>query len=252
METTTIYKNNSLKFHRNKLLEEIFYKEIVNSENVLQWLEKEKCNQLKEKWKLKEPRLPINTFVQLAHLFSCIVFCLRRNPFLNPESKTIFFVPSLYEHYLDIYDEELKAFTGMSLTKKQQFQKDLENFVEIFTGKEICIHEFSDISFDMVKKMDSVKKTDSVKKMDSVKKTTNHIQIYANNVYQFHSTFKKGEKQIQNLLIDFHSVFHNRKQINLLIKQFRFIMIDFITKTEDQYSDVLNSWENCKKNILNL
>jgi len=105
METTTIYNNNSLKLHKNKLLEEIFYKEIVNSENVLQWLEKEKCNQLKEKWKVKEPRLPINTFVQLAHLFSCIVFCLRRNPFFTQSSKP-FFVPSLYEHYLDIYDED--------------------------------------------------------------------------------------------------------------------------------------------------
>jgi hypothetical protein len=240
METTTIYNNNSLKLHKNKLLEEIFYQEIVNSENVLQWLEKEKCNQLKEKWKVKEPRLPINTFVQLAHLFSCIVFCLRRNPFFTQSSKP-FFVPSLYEHYLDIYDEDLKAYTGMSLEKKQQFQKDLENFVEIITNKkDICIHEFSDISFDMVKKT------------GLVKKTTNKIQIYANNVYKFHSTLKKGEKEIENLFLEFHSIFNNRKKIKILIKQFRFIMIDFIAKTEDQYVDVLSSWEKCKKYILKL
>jgi hypothetical protein len=63
---------------------------------------------------------------------------------------------------------------------------------------------------------------------------------------------KRGEKEIETLLLEFHSIFNNRKKIKILIKQFRFIMIDFIAKTEDQYVDVLSSWEKCKTYILKL
>jgi hypothetical protein len=232
---------------------ELFVDKVVNNQDVLRFLEKDYCKKMLISLKQRTTKQNAVKITQLGHVYACISFCLKRyplNPFFEQTDKKLF-VPELYISYLDTFDNELNAMIRMSLTKKENYFNDLKSFLEVFTGEEITkfpnIYKFSDISFELAKYYDNL----SIFKNTAQKR----IADYSNKVVIFMKAYKRGKKNIEELMnriFDFQEGnpydFVIQKNINFhsIIEESRKVMIDFIAETDDNYTDVLDAWEHVK------
>jgi hypothetical protein len=164
-------------------------------------------------------------FTEKAHLFACVVFALRENPLEKHVPSP--HVPSPMEYYLDVYDEEFDAYTGMTLDKKKKYQKDLEKFVKTFCkDSNVLYKDFSDIPFAAAKKTMTIA-------YGGGGGSVNPIAIYCSAVVEFNKKWKKGRETILKLL--------KEEEKHVELKEY---LVEYIISMDEEYAKLNELFSN--------